>query len=410
MTLENARNTELRVINSKFHYSYLFGCLLLLLSGFPINFGQFSAIYAFEIFAGIRLIYAFLSAKKAYFSSHKKFLYFSFLVLFTTFLTGVFKNASIISQIKFAAAIYFFLASYLYVYVLFKDQREKAFGLVFFYFMGQILASFLQPSPLAQVDGWKFGFGLGATSIAVLIVGKFRNLLVVTLSCTVLAFLNLALGFRGLYLVLLVTLAISLLNSKTHTSSQRVFIGLLSTAGFWLAWLAYSFLAQREYLGEVAFYKHRDQFSAEGPLSFLGAVRPEILINFFFIRESPFIGKGPYPSIEPDEFTQLASFLTEGSYDLQFTYLLQLYGDQIPVHSMLFQFWLYAGIIGIMIPFLMIKSATSLAVRNARILFVVYASTLLIWEVLFSPFGLGRRLELALLYGYLIASRNSSVK
>jgi O-antigen ligase len=156
----------------------------------------------------------------------------------------------------------------------------------------------------------------------------------------------------------------------------------------------YERVARDGLLGTAAQVKYERQVSGLGLI--LGG-RPEILASLSAIRDSPIIGHG--------------SWARDPKYVLQMNAELQSYGmqpygfhtgstalpDLIPEHSHLLGAWMEAGFFGTLFWFWALGLAIAVLsrlylLRDRMTPLVAYLGLLLVWDILFSPFGAERRL------------------
>lgn len=169
------------------------------------------------------------------------------------------------------------------------------------------------------------------------------------------------------------------------TSKNLLLIVLACIAASFIFLKTYEHMAQQGILGEKARQIYEQQVSGE--LGLLIGGRSEILVSCRAIMESPIIGHG--------------SWAKDYRYANELIYLKRMLGyypgksndlGLIPSHSHLFGAWVEAGIVGavfwVWVLSLPIRGMVMLIRTNEMLtpLFAFY-SFLLIWHILFSPFG-----------------------
>ena len=98
-------------------------------------------------------------------------------------------------------------------------------------------------------------------------------------------------------------------------------------------------------------------------------------------------GHGSYADMNPELKMKILYFLDRLGIQYDLVSLNRIYGDRIPVHSMLLQWWLWFGVIGMFFPLrLGILYIKSLRIPNRQPVFY-YLALSGIWNVLFSPYG-----------------------
>ena len=130
--------------------------------------------------------------------------------------------------------------------------------------------------------------------------------------------------------------------------------------------------------------------------------RTDVFVGLSQIKKNPIAGQGSYAKISSSNRQEILTEITRinpNLYPLLSTYQE---GKLIPIHSVLFQFWVWYGIIGAL-PWLWylytvtwtlrrnMKTGTGIGLVNS------YVLTLVVWDILFSPFGGDRRLTLPLI-------------
>lgn len=288
-----------------------------------------------------------------------------------------------------------------------RPQRLVLFG--WGLIAGGLLSFFVNPSETmtgaAPGDAWKFGLGYPVTLGVFLLTSRkeFRGHLPVTLSGMI-GIINVLLGYRSMggiclaaALYLLVTRfsyrrnpGISKLKARTVVALAASI--LLSVVG--VMWI-YGRAASAGILGEDAQEKYAQQSS--GKYGVLLGGRPELLAELPAIYDSPILGHG--------------SWAKEPLYIIEERQALDLLGYKgatlvepgtiraglIPAHSYFFQAWVDAGILGAVL-------WGWILILTARVLLRIYPATaqllpvmaflafLLLWNILFSPYGTDGRL------------------
>ena len=157
----------------------------------------------------------------------------------------------------------------------------------------------------------------------------------------------------------------------------------------------YKFGASSGLLGEEALQKYSEQVSATtGDFSIIDG-RGEIFFSWPKIRESPIIGWGSWArdlQFVMDRQAQLGLKDTGGD---------RVIPDLIPAHSHFFGAWLEAGIVGGLFWLLVLALIIQVFLSNAMAFmgkfraFGVFMMNLFFWDILFSPFGGERRVDVA---------------
>jgi hypothetical protein len=144
------------------------------------------------------------------------------------------------------------------------------------------------------------------------------------------------------------------------------------------------------WLGDQAQSKYETQ--ASGDLGLLLGGRSEMLISTLAIADSPILGHGSWA--RDFHYVELYVTLLESSGAVIVGDPYE--SDLIPTHSHLFGAWVEAGIFGasfwaFIIVIIMVAAYRCLKVENIPTSFVAFFLFLLLWDVLFSPFGADQR-------------------
>jgi len=297
------------------------------------------------------------------------------------------------------AKIAFFLASFGVLYVLAHNRPRRlvlyGIGLV----VGGVLSFYLSPRPHAEVDPWKFGLGEPVTLLLILIATSRSVRRLPAEQLLVLAFgalMNLYLGFRALSGVCFLAatyIATRRLKARGHELSLRnVALFTLISLGAGLGFLrAYEYAADKGILGTSAQRKYETQ--AAGELGVLIGARWEILVSASAIKQSPILGYGSwarnpqYAWLPLDLLRSFGYNVDEGDVSG---------ADLIPTHSYLFSAWVEAGVLGgVFWLWILLVATRALTVLrrtpDSRMPLIAFAGFMLIWNVLFSPFGAEQR-------------------
>jgi O-antigen ligase len=288
-----------------------------------------------------------------------------------------------------------------------RPQRLVLFGwgLV----AGGLLSYFLNPNEDfiggAPGDAWKFGFGYPVTLGVFLLASRkeCRGHLPITLA-VIMGVVNMVLGSRstgGICLATALYLLVTRISQRRNPGVSKlkartvvvlaVFI-LLSGAG--VMWI-YGRAASAGILGEDAQQKYEQQSS--GKYGVLLGGRPELLAEIPAIYDSPILGHGSWarePLYIIDERQALdllgyagATLVEPGT----------IRAGLIPAHSYFFQAWVDAGILGgvfwVLIFILTARALLRVYPPTTPLLpFVSLLAFLLLWSILFSPYGSDGRL------------------
>lgn len=291
-----------------------------------------------------------------------------------------------------------------------RPQRLVFFGWGFV--VGSVLYFFINPNEAmsggAPGDAWKFGLAYPITLGVFLFASRkeCRGHWPVTLAVAI-GIINLWLGSRnagGECLAAALYLGATDFLRRKHPGSSELKAKtvatlaasiLLGIAG--VVW-AYQYAATRGILGDAAKDKYEQESS--GKYGVLLGGRTEILAEFPAIYDSPILGHGSwakdpiYTIIQNQALARLGYTAANNLPAIK----EQLYKGFIPTHSYLFGAWVDGGILGAIFWgwVLVLTARALLRVYPATVLLlpaVSFMAFLLLWNVLFSPYGTDGRLS-----------------
>ncbi|MDE8653009.1 hypothetical protein [Novosphingobium album (ex Liu et al. 2023)] len=141
------------------------------------------------------------------------------------------------------------------------------------------------------------------------------------------------------------------------------------------------------------------------PVMLLGIGRPEWLVAPEVLAGRPIVGYGSWAEDKDQSFALIRAIATD-TVDIYYT----TFGERnywIPTHSVVLASWIWGGLIGLFGALLLVVAFLRIAAKalNARpeaIVFIVYFSTGLLWDLFFSPIQ-SLRLTAPIALGFLIA-------
>ena len=343
-------------------------------------------------------------------------------------LTDIIVHSAFTDWARGWAAIVFTMVDVLAVATLAATPRRArifAFGLA----AGGILGYVFAPSPFAASDPWKWAFaGPAAFALAAGLSSAvaLRRPWIAVVAFAAFGWLNAVFLFRSLSGVALLT-AVYLLAGIVVYGRRRfespttgralagiAFYGVAAVAVF----LTLNVAASMDLLGGAAKVKFDVQSGANAattapspatgnapsiapaapgnPLAVLLAGRSEILASPRAIWDSPIIGHGSWA--KDPKYAQLQ---VEGLVDLGVVEPdLVVDPNLIPTHSYLLGSWVWAGLAGGLfwmgvVALALFVIASLYTQRLAIIPLIAFATTLLLWEIVFSPYGNEARLHAA---------------
>jgi len=265
--------------------------------------------------------------------------------------------------------------------------------------LGGMLTFFVAPGAYAAGLPWKFGLGTPITLMVCLIAGMLarqRQIAAVTMLAGI-GVINLFLGFRSLGALCVAAAIYSYFQLSDRLASSRprkrrtaVTIAVLA-AGVWGISAIYAHGVQSGWFGGVEQEKYEIQSS--GAWGILLGGRSDFLASSVAIFDSPLLGHGSWAK-DP----MYTAILFESMADLGYENTNVAFENEdylIPSHSYLFGAWVESGIVGAVfwawVLWLAAKSLMRATGREPLILFLAFIGMLLIWNILFSPYGTDAR-------------------
>lgn len=295
---------------------------------------------------------------------------------------------------KIVVTLINFCALYLLLYGHQRRLILYAVGLA----TGGLISYFVNPNLYAVDYPWKFGYGAPITWFLIFLatgIIKHRSMGPYIASGIFVgaAALNIFKGFRSLGGICFLTGSYILLQAQwgarlasVRTRPRQMFlIGLvLVVSGVAVFWM-YDSSARSGLLGKDAQEKYESQASGEFGLLLGG--RSEVLVSSRAILDSPFLGHGSWA--KDDQYSMLLTELRR-----QAGYIAGPEDEEglIPAHSHLLGAWVEAGFLGAIFWVWVISIPARVLFRPHILMdhltpLMVFFAFLLIWDILFSPYG-----------------------
>ena len=296
------------------------------------------------------------------------------------------------------ANIIFTIINFCVIYLLINNRFRRlvlyATGLV----GGGILAFYFNPNIYTAGNPWKFGVGPSLTLLVILgavwvTYNRSRHRFIPIFLVGFIGLFNIYMGFRSLGGICLLTSVYLIAQSRmqynrVNTIKIRlrtiVLLGLVLGLGAFLTIEGYEQAALSGLLGNVAKAKYEAEAGAYGLL--LGG-RTQILVSAQAVIDSPIIGYGSWAknwgyAEEINTLRKKFGYASQGVSKL----------GLIPTHSHLMGGWVDAGILGAVfwfwVLFLPVRVLACLhRAKSYLVPLIVFLALLLIWNVLFSPYG-----------------------
>lgn len=326
--------------------------------------------------------------------------------LWALIVTDLYRSTAFVDLAKGWLNVAFTLVDVVVIIMLIAGQRRRIILFAAGLAVGYAAQYRFNPTPYAEVDHWKFGVALPVTLLIVLFscrAAGYRIPLFSSISLLFAGVLNLAFGFRslgGVCLLAGVYLAAQAF-SRRHgsvrvTPLRLVFVCLIGVAVAASLITAYGHAARDGFLGAPAAQKYGEE--SGGRFGVLLGGRPEFLVSSKAIADSPLIGHGSWAK-DPKYTNGLLSVLYRNGYQPSgaLLYSIRHSGYLIPSHSFLFQSWVEAGLLGAVFWFLVLALTLStliIAFKERPLLspLLAFLSVLLVWNILFSPYGGDQRI------------------
>ncbi len=193
-----------------------------------------------------------------------------------------------------------------------------------------------------------------------------------------------------------------------QSRQTMIILALLALPTMYVGLSGYAYLAQSGVMGDSARATYAAQSNSSfGPFGVLFGGRPEIFVASQAIADSPIIGHGSWARSMDYylRFRQLAALgfdvRESGVTDPSALVASRGMEPEIPAHSILFGSWVWAGVFGAVFwcyaLYLIVRCFGAALIRMDTVApLLVHASTLMLWDILFSPYGNDRRFEAAI--------------
>ena len=336
----------------------------------------------------------------------RTFLMLAALWLASQVLTDLIRETDFRDYSRGQAKIVFTAANFCALYLLLYGSRRRlvlfALGLA----VGGYLSFHLNPSIFTEAHPWKFGIGPAVALLAALIPlwPPIRQVpFLPALPLLAVSAYSMAVGFRSMAgIALLASLYVLTQQIAGRRRRMPVAFSLGRTLLFVAAVTAltpavlalYEQAVARGYVSERAWRTHERQ--ASGSFGVLLGGRSEIYTAARAVMESPIIGHGSWAK----DAGHAARFLELRLLGYDLRPLSRLDSDLIPTHSHLMGGWVEAGILGavfwLWVLFLTFRVLSSLyRVREPLGPLIAFVGFVILWDVVFSPFGAERRLTVS---------------
>lgn len=323
----------------------------------------------------------------------RKFLYLGLLWLAAQILTDIIRHSPFEDYSRGWSKILLTLTHFATIAMLIRQSQRRLIlygaGLA----LGGVLTFFIAPGVFAADFPWKFGLGPPITLLVCLAAGRLarrRQITAVTMLASIGA-INLSLGFRswGALCAVAAIYCYFQLSPRLADSRLRKRRTVLTVAGLaagvWAISAIYAHGALGGWFGQIEREKYEVQSS--GAAGVLLGGRTEFLASSVAIIDSPLLGHGSWAK-DPMYQAILLKSMAELGYE---NIAAEPEDGLIPTHSYLFGAWVESGIVGAVFWFWVLWFTASALIRASGreplLPFFALIGMLLIWNVLFSPYG-----------------------
>lgn len=338
-------------------------------------------------------------------SQPRTFLILAFLWLLAQIATDLIRGTPFVDYSRGWSKITFFSLNFCALYMLLHGSRQRIVLFALGISIGGFLTMMLNPPEFAARQPWKFGLGF-ATILLIVIVSQWRPLFKVwfvpALMIGSVGVYSIMVGSRSLagitILVALYVLVQQILGRRNTApagfSAVRTVLFFVCGVGIATMLLStYQFAASQGHLGEFAEDVYASQ--ASGSFGVLLGGRSEIFISSQAVMDSPIIGHGSWA--KNPKYAQRILELEKFGYEVNY---LAADSELIPTHSHIMGGWVESGIMGMFfwlwVLVLVFRVLSNLyMVREPLAPLVTFIGFLMLWDILFSPFGAERRVTIA---------------
>ena len=377
---------------------YFLGSLLL--SGISIRL--FGDVYITEVLLSFFALISLISGKKVFNQKGLRIFPFVFISWFmanlvssvladkSLSLTLIALGTPLLTGLTFRAAL-----EYLQT---FPDEKYRV---LFFFIIGRILGVVVNPLPYTSEFPWKFGYGEWVILLSLILVAKYKSLLLLWVLAPILAVISLINESRTLTFLILAAFAITSLSPRKRGS-----LILLVTLTLFpvLSYYAYLDIALNGALGERE--SSRAQLLASSDLGPLAA-RKEFVYSSKAFVDSPLIGYGFEPQVNRQILEAGSQELISKGVRVNYAYL-----NELPMHSFLMSGLVQGGVFAGFIWIVAIRRSAAGFIRSIEMpkykrSLSVYISLTLIDRILFSPYGALERLNFVFFFSFILMTLSS---
>lgn len=327
-------------------------------------------------------------------------------------ISDLYRNSENQTFIKGFLLVFFTIVNLIVISKIVDKKLNRFLAVVILYSISCMTSYLIQPQIFEDANPWKFGYGYPVTAIffalltyrdqvkpatilflSIILAGVdflfgARNLGLVTVLTGVMSYISRRDQLKNSYLDVSKNFEIKLQN-RTNRTALRLFV-LMALVGS-LVFFGYKFAVTNGFLGTDAEIKFNQQSSTKTNLLFTS--RSEVFSQYIAIHNSPLVGNGSYAPLSEEVRQQLLPWLIDNRLQTNLTHLESGNKYVIPVHSGIFGFWVWFGILAVPF-FLYTLQLAFLVLRTKRSSPIIYYFAILIcWDLFFSPFGMYARMQ-----------------
>lgn len=393
MTKLKVTGVESHETGSRFTSLYFFG---LILSGISIRI--IGNVYLGEIILAILTFDRVLSSRKYPMPKMWRFFMFSGVIWIFANLIGSIHADKSLTVILISIFTPILTICCLSTCVFFMSKSENLlFRSVLFFSIGRLIGLLLDPLPYTSSSPWKFGYGDSVILLFISCSYFLRFVKIQWMGQMALGVISLLNQARTLaFIVFISSLALVPFQKPNKGRLFFLIMGLFVPILYWI----YISLGLSGNLGLYEVKRATLLTSTDfGPI----AARKEFIFSARAFFESPFLGYGFNPKVDPQIILSGYQFWAEQGYPIS-----NFDPSVLPVHSFLWgalvQGGIFAGLFWIICLVIAIEKVVKIMEYNRRIrVLILYSAMAMIFNIVFSPYGAYERLYVAILMGTLIA-------
>ncbi|ADL55308.1 hypothetical protein [Gallionella capsiferriformans] len=390
-----------------------------------VHISAIGELYISELVLGFSLILLAKKRGKLFESTPKLILILGFLWLCSQILTDLVQASPVMNLMKGWAAIIFFLIDFAALYLIVGNSVKRAKMSVLGFALGGIFQFFVAPTEFGLFDPWKWALAGPVTLLVLLFLdAKNKSAGLVLLTLVILGMIDIYLNARSMGgMTILAGLIVYLCRQPRLNAifkgrvgwGKKLFLTGISFVLISLLLLGYQSIMEAGFLPENVTKKYEQTRSSSlGLLGLIFGGRIEILASAQAVLDSPIIGHGSWAEDRKYSLLLLQVndvFGTEREMaELEFG---ANQSDLIPAHSHLMQAWVWAGIMGALFWFYILKFIIgslfhAIKYPSGLQTVVIFFSISAIWDVLFSPFGATMRLIWAIKLVVILVAKEAS--